>query len=763
MPNENTTTRIQRATSFEGPARDRGMSPSPRPVGQTTCISAPSRGLRLLLVALASSLAADGGLEAQERPSASVAEAKEDVRIDGVLDEPSWSRAIPLDPLTMIEPVEGQEPTAATQIRVMADARNLYVGIRALDDDPTGIVSYSKARDSQLRSEDHIKIILDPYLDGQSGYVFAINPGGARYDALVADQGLGENPSWDAVWEAATAVSPEGWAAEIRIPVQSITFDRSLDAWGFNVERRVQRRLEVSRWASPRRDALLAQTNRAGLITDLPRFDQGVGLTVRPALVGDVERVGPDGSSDAGAEPSLDVFQRIGSNATAVLTVNTDFAETEVDTRRTNLTRFPLFFPEKRTFFLEGVDIFDFGAGLTTFHSPDIVPFFTRRIGLYEGEEVPIRVGGKVSGRMGRTNFGGLVTSTGTVEDLVDGTGMGAFRVKQNILEQSSTGILATFGDPAGRSGSYTVGGDFIFNTSRFLGTRNLIVGTWGMVTGREDLNGDQTAFGFIVDYPNDVWDLWVSYKRIGDGFDPSLGFVPRKGVHLANMGVNYRLWSPTTSIRNLYFELVPILAWDLSGKLESYRIFTAPVNVRFESGDRFEFNVQPQGERLPVPFEIAEGVVIPVGTYDWMRYRAELDLASKRLVSGRVSWWFGPFYDGDLSQLSARIAINPSDFVNVELTGTRNDGSLPAGDFVQEILGARIGLNFSPDLQLSSLVQYERELGEVGANTRLRWTFHPLGDLFVVYNYNALDSFDQGWQLDTSQLIVKVQYAFRY
>jgi hypothetical protein len=136
---------------------------------------------------------------------------------------------------------------------------------------------------------------------------------------------------------------------------------------------------------------------------------------------------------------------------------------------------------------------------------------------------------------------------------------------------------------------------------------------------------------------------------------------------------------------------------------------------------------------------------------------------ASKRLVSGRVSWWFGPFYDGDLSQLSARIAINPSDFVNVELTGTRNDGSLPAGDFVQEILGARIGLNFSPDLQLSSLVQYERELGEVGANTRLRWTFHPLGDLFVVYNYNALDSFDQGWQLDTSQLIVKVQYAFRY
>jgi len=721
------------------------------------------RRLTVLLVTLCTGLAAPGGLLAQERPRGIVARAQEDVRIDGILDEASWSRATPLGPLTMIEPVEGQPPTAATEIRVMADVRNLYVGIRAYDDNPTEIVSYSKARDSELRSEDHIKIILDPYLDGQSGYVFAINPGGARYDALVEGQGTRENPSWDAVWEAGTRRTPEGWTAEIRIPVQSLTFDRFLDAWGFNVERRVQRILEVSRWASPRRDAFIAQTNRAGLITDLPQFDSGVGLTVRPTLVGEAETVGPDGSRYYGAEPSLDVFQRIGSNATAVLTVNTDFAETEVDTRRTNLTRFPLFFPEKRTFFLEGADIFDFGAGLSTFHTPDIVPLFTRRIGLYEGEQVPIRVGGKVSGRVGRTNFGGLVTGTGSVENLVRGTTMGTFRVKQNILEQSSAGILATFGDPIGRPGSYTAGADVIFNTSRFQGSKNLIVGAWALVTGQKDLNGDRTAFGIVVDYPNDVWDVWVSYKRIGDGFDPSLGFVPRKGVHLANLGINYRLWSPASLIRNLYFELVPIMAWNLSGELESYRFFTAPLNARFESGDRFEFNVMRQGEWLPEPFEIADGVVIPVGSYEWVRYRLELDLASKRLVSGRISWWFGPFYDGDVSQFSVRLAINPSDFLNFELTGTRNDGSLPAGVFVQEVLGARIRINFSPDLQVSSLGQYQRESGEFGTNIRLRWTFHPLGDLFVVYNYNALDAIGQGWHLDSSQLLVKLQYALRY
>ena len=717
----------------------------------------------LIILFLFVASAATPELGAQERPRAPVAATQEDIRIDGLLQEASWDRAAPVGPLTMIEPVEGQSPTAATEIRVLADSRNLYIGIRAFDDDPAGIVSYSKARDSQLRSEDHVKVILDPYLDGQSGYVFAINPGGARYDALVADQGLGENVSWDAAWEAATQRTDEGWTAEIRIPVQSLTFDGSLDSWGFNVERRVQRIVEVSRWASPRRDAPIAQTSRAGLITGLPQFDNGVGLTVRPSLAGGIEKPDPDVDWDGSQELSLDVSQRIGSNVTAVLTVNTDFAETEVDTRRTNLTRFPLFFPEKRTFFLEGADIFDFGAGLSTFHNQDILPFFTRRIGLLEGEQVPLQVGGKVSGRAGRTNFGGLFANTGSVDGLVDGTGMGAFRVKRNILEQSSTGILATFGDPQGRSGSYMVGGDFIFNTSQFLGSRNLIVGLWGLATGRDELVGDRTAMGVIVDYPNDVWDLWLSYKRIGDAFDPSMGFVPRKNVHLGNVGVNYRWWSPVPSIRNLFFELVPILAWDLDGRLESYRIFTAPVNVRFESGDRFEFNVQPQGEHLAEPFEIADGVVIPMGDYDWLRYRAEVDFAGKRLISGRVSWWFGPFYDGDVSELSGQVAINPSDFITFELSGTRNQGTLPAGEILQEVLGARVRVNFSTDLQLSSLGQYERETDEFGTNVRLRWTFHPLGDLFVVYNYNALDESGLGWRLDSSQLLVKLQYAVRY
>jgi hypothetical protein len=714
------------------------------------------------LVAALCLLTTPAAATTQQAPTAAVGAATAPIDIDGRLDETPWS-VTPLGPLTMVEPFEGRQPTAATIVRVLADADNLYIGVEARDPNALGPVSYSKARDSGLRTEDHIKVVIDPFLDGQSGYVFAVNPGGARYDALISEQGLGENASWDAIWEAATTRGPDGWTVEIRIPLRSLTFDASLPTWGFNVERRMQRTVEVSRWSSPTRDALITQTGRAGRLTGLPDFSTGLGLTVRPAFSGGVEKVQPDLEWDGDEEPSLDVFQRLGSNATAVVTVNTDFAETEVDTRRTNLTRFPLFFPEKRSFFLDGADIFDFGAGLSTFRSPDIVPFFTRRIGLIAGKQVPLHVGGKVSGRSGRTSFGGLVTATAAVDSLTETTEMGAFRLRQNILERSNVGVLGTFGDPLGRADSYMVGADANFNTSRFLGSRNLLVGAWGMVTDREGLTGDRTAFGVTVDYPNDEWDLWASYKRIGESFDPSLGFVPRKSVHLANMGINYRWWSPTPWIRNFFWEFVPIFGWDLGGSLESYRVFTAPLNVRLESGDRIEINVQPQGDRLSTPFEVVDGVFIPVGSYDWVRYRAEVDFAAQRLISGRISWWFGPFYDGDVDELSVRVAINPSDLFNVELSGTRNEGSVSGGPILQEVVAAQLRMNFSSDLQLSVLGQYERESDSFGSNARLRWTFDPKGDLFVIYNYNAIDETLGGWMLESTQLRLKVQYALQY
>jgi hypothetical protein len=706
----------------------------------------------------------DGGRRATVRPSLKVGQVGDRIRLDGMLDDAAWASAPVLPGLTMTEPTEGGTPAAATVVRVLADARFLIIGVEALDPDPAGIVSTSKARDPEMDKEDYIKVVLDPFLDGRTGYVFAVNPGGARYDALVARGSRdGEDAQWDAVWEASTRRSSRGWSAEIRIPIRSLTFDGSLDRWGFNIERRVARLQEVSRWASPFRDAKVNQTSRAGLLVGLPRFDTGVGLTVRPALVPSAAKGGEGADWTTDAQPSLDVFQRIGSTVTAMATVNTDFAETEVDTRQTNLTRFPLFFPEKRTFFLEGSDLFAFGIGLSQFRGSDLVPFFSRRIGLYDDEAVRLNAGGKVTGKVGNTSIAALVTHTGAVEGVVDGATMGAVRIRQNILEESTAGVIATFGDPTGAGGSYLVGGDFTYHTSRFRGGKTLEAGAWGLVTDREGLTGDRAAFGAGIAYPNDIWDASITYTRVGDGFDPAMGFVPRSGFHKLSTSVEYRVYPGSVSwLRTMFHEFRPNAYWGLDGGWQSYRIFTAPINWQLESGDRIELNANPEGENLDEPFEIADGVTIQPGAYHHIRYRVEAELASKRPVSGQLTWWLGSFYDGSLDQYEGTLRIKPSELIFFELTGTRNVGSLSAGDFEQNVVGVRAVLNWSSDLQLTSFLQYDDESDQIGTNTRLRWTFSPFGELFLVYNYNVVDRLDR-WALDSTQLMAKVQYALRW
>lgn len=690
------------------------------------------------------------------------------VILDGVLNEPAWRAADSIPNLTAIEPIEGAAPLARTVIRLLANERTLVVGIECHDPQPSGIVSYSKARDADLGNEDHIKLVFDTFLDGRSGYVFAVNPGGARYDALVANQGEDEAKEWDTAWEAATARRPWGWSVEIRIPIQSLSFRRGLTEWGFNVQRRVQRLLETSRWASPRRDAKIAHPARAGLVTGLPSFDYGIGMTIRPSFSGGAQKPSELAGTEGTADPSLDVTQRIGPNALASLTANTDFAETEVDTRRTNLTRFSLFFPEKRTFFLEGSDIFAFGLGLTSDDRPDVVPFFSRRAGLLEDHEVRILGGGKLNGRAGNTNFGALAVRTDGETfspdsglDSVPATTMGAVRIKQNVLRESSVGAIATFGDPEGRPGAWTAGTDWTYQTSHFQGNKNFLVGAWGLLTRRDGLTGDRSAAGFSVQYPNDVWEANLNYKRIGDGFDPSVGFVSRTGVQLWSSRIAYTYRPGWSWLRQMLHELEPQLVLDNGGRWQGYRVFTAPFNWRFESGDRLEFNLVPEGERLDSTVEIADSVFLRPGAYHWMRYRLEADFASKRPVSGRATWWFGTFYGGTLHQLTLRAQINPFPGASFELTQERDIGRLPAGNFTQQLFGARASVYFSPDLQLSSFVQYDNTSRSLGANTRLRWTFDPLGDLFVVYNHNLVDR-TGGWVLESNQLLLKVQYAVR-
>jgi hypothetical protein len=690
------------------------------------------------------------------------------IRIDGHLDEVEWQAADSIADLTQIEPREGARPNGRTVIRVLALSDALVFGLRADDPEPDRITSFARQRDASLTSEDHLRIVLDTYLDGRSGYVFIVNPAGARYDALIANQGEGENTNWDAVWEATTSRTNTGWVAEIRIPIKSLLFRGGLTEWGFNVERRVQRLQETDRWASPNRDTKINMTSQAGLLTNLPAFDLGLGVSVRPSGMVEVGRDGPDASTGKGVTASLDATKRLGANTLASLTLNTDFAETEVDTRRTNLTRFPLVFPEKRTFFLEGSDVFDFGLGT----GDDVRAFFSRRIGLLSGSEVPLTAGLKLNGRESGTRFGALIVRTRDVDSLPTGNTMGVLRVRTNVLRESSVGVIATAGDPLGRPDSWLGGADFTYQTTRFRGDKNLLIGVWGLAMDRDSLTGGRQAFGGKIDYPNDLWDLAFAYRRVGESFDPSLGFVPRPGVQSFNLSLVYQ---PRPKgrilglrVRQMFNELFTTLVTNLDGRWESYRVFTAPVNWRLESGDRFEFNFAPAGERLDAPFAISDTVTIPAGSYHWTRWRLEAGLASKRKVSGQLTWWFGGFYGGHLSELSLTGTLRPSPMFIIELNAAYNVGRVPQGRFVQDVVGTRLRVNVSPDLQVASYVQYDNGSHRLGSNTRLRWSFAPQGEFFLVYNHNIEEERDllnrrTGWRFASNQLLTKLQYELRY
>jgi hypothetical protein len=681
----------------------------------------------------------------------------ETLLIDGLLNEPAWAGAEMIDTFVQTEPSEGAAPTFRTTVRVLAGSDAVAVGI-VCEDDPSGIVSFSVSRDAGMQSEDHVRFVLGPFLDGRSGYVFAVNPRGARYDGVVNPGGENENSEWDGIWEAATRITKTGWTAEIRIPVQTFNFKPGLHEWHFNVQRRIQRLLETDRWAFATRQYRVTQTSRAGLLTELPNFALGLGLNVRPSVTTGGGIPAPSASIDGTFRPSLDVTQRLGSNVTASLTLNTDFAETEVDTRRTNLTRFPLFFPEKRTFFLEGVDIFQFGPLV----NQDVIPYFSRSIGLVNGRDVPILAGAKVNGRVANTNFGGLVLGTGEKSGVVsDRSTMAVARIKQNLWRESYVGLLATAGDPLGRSGSWLAGADFTYATSFFLGDKNFSASIWGLTAHRDDLRGDTAAYALKLDYPNDLWDARFWYKRIGRDFDPSLGFVSRRGAQLYNPSLVNSTRLARGPIQEMSYGVNAYIGTDMAGQWETYEAQIQLLNWQFRSGDRVQFNLTPLGDRPRTPFEISPGVVIAPSTYEWTRRRLSVSTAQKRRFYTSLSWAFGPFYDGELDQFDWSWVWNPTALFTVEFTGERNVGRVMADRIAQNLVSSRLRINLSPDLSVASYAQYDTDSDSVGVNTRLRWTFLPVADLFVVYNHNVRSLVDR-WQLESNQLLIKLQHTWR-
>ncbi|HJU83604.1 MAG TPA: DUF5916 domain-containing protein [Holophagaceae bacterium] len=670
---------------------------------------------------------------AAQAPSAQASRPSGPITLDGRLDEAAWAGA-PTLTLTQQAPAPGGATPFTTTVRILAAPEGLYFGFACADPDPSRVVTHTLQRDGDFSGDDEVSLLLDTLGDQRTAYYFSVNAAGARADGLSwGPESL--SLDWDGVWEAATFRDGAGWTAELFIPSRTLRFDPTHARWGLNLERTVARERLSLRWASPVLDAKFPDMARAGALEGVQGLERGSGLSITPYASAHRTKDFTTGESHWQGRAGVDLSMPLGAELTGVLTVNPDFAETEVDARQINLTRFALFFPEKRAFFLEGANQFQFGLGL----DQAFIPFFSRTIGLVDGQPVALDGGAKVIGRAGPVSVGALAIHQVATADGEART-LGAARVSWDLDSHWRVGFLGTSGDPTGPRQDNSLGGvDALYQTSGFLGDKTFEMGLWGARSSGDLPAGSPTGWGAKVDYPNDLWDLNAVFNRFGDALDPALGFLPRPGTRQWSFGAAYqpRPTSPSLAwVRQAFFEAQYSRVEDLEGRLQSSQLFLAPFNLVTQAGDHVEANWQPEEEVLVQPFEISPGVVIPAGDYRFDRYRVQVETAASRNEKLSSTVWFGGFYGGNLLQWIESAGLNGwGGRLNLTLSLENDYGHLPWGDFVQRLYELKVEKAWSPDLILSLLAQYDTSTRDLGCNLRLRWSPKPGVDAFLVWN----------------------------
>ena len=661
----------------------------------------------------------------------------EQIVLDGILDEPVWQRAVPASDFVQQDPVLGGTPTERTEVRIAFNGAALYMGVVCFDSEPDLLLGNTMKRDEFLSADDRFMWVMDPFLDRQNGYYFEMNPSGLMADQLLSP--AGNNRDWDAIWDARARRSEIGWVLEIEIPFRSIGFDPSAPAWGINFQRTVRRKNEENLWAGYLRNQGIQRLEYAGLVTGIADVSQGLGLDVSPYIAGSAfdspgadEPQALDGTADVGVDLSYNLTPSLRAN----LTVRTDFAETEVDQRLVNLTRFPLFFPEKRAFFLDGATLFNFYNDFTP-----VRPFFSRQIGLdEEGQPQPILVGGKLIGQAGAEDVGVLYvrtdeTETGTGEDFLVG------RLRHRFWAQSHVGAIYTgrhTRDDA-TDARHTAGVDFRLATARFRGNQNLdLTGFFVWNTNPLD-TGESAAHAIRLGFPNDPWNVSFSLESLGENVDPAVGFVRRTGFRDYNPRIAFYP-RPTGHpwIRRFQFEFFADYITDMDNRTLTRSTQWKVFGIDTHSQETFAFSVLPQFELLIDDFEISEGVVLPEGAeYSFARYQVQGQTANRRVVATNVSYEWGNFFSGTRRELTINANIRPRPGIRVQLEGEWNDVNLSEGSFDTQVYRVVSDTQFSPWIFVVNTLQYDSVSARLGWQARFRWTLSPGTDLFVVYTQN--------------------------
>ena len=669
----------------------------------------------------------------------------ERIELDGVLDEPVWARAQHGGEFIMQDPVLGGTPTERTEVRIVFNRDHLYIGATLYDSEPDKLKGNTRKRDEFLSADDRFMWTMDTFLNQQTGYFFEMNPSGLMADALKGPTGS-NNREWDGIWNARARQSEIGWVLEIDIPFRTLAFDPNAPAWGINFQRTVRRKNEELLWTGHQRNQGLQRMANAGLLLGLQEVTQGLGLELKPYLAGRINdapgRV-PEVEQDTSADVGIDVTYNFTPSLRGVGTINTDFAETEVDQREINLTRFPLFFPEKRSFFLDGATFFDFYSQSA---------FFSRQIGLdADGQPQRIDVGSKITGQAGRQDIGLLYVRTAEEDDVL-GEDFLVARMRRRILRQSFIGGIYTGRATRGQSvvdTRHTAGLDYRLQTSTFLGNKNLASSGY-LLWNSNPRDVRTTAWGTTLEYPNDIWEASLAYEAVPRDHNPAVGFTPRTGYRLYQPELTY---SPRPAgskrIRRFRFGGEVELFTDFDNRWVTRNLDFTVGRVELHTGDNAEFGIEPSYERLEEDFEIYPGITLPAGSdYEFTRYSVEVNTANQRIVSLQPRYEWGSFLSGERQELSLGIGVRPRPGVTINLENEWNTVHLAEGRFTTRVHRLIADTQFSPFMYLVNNVQYDDVSRLLGWQSRFRWIVQPGNDIFVIYTHNWMDD-----QLDPNGL----------
>ena len=654
--------------------------------------------------------------------------------------QPSWAAADSIDDLRQREPRQGAAASERTVVRVAQDGSTLFVQVRCFDSDVRRLRATQLRRDADLSSDDHVELLIDSFNDHRSAFVFGTNPNGAMWDAQFS--GVDDlNESWNGVWDVTVTRDPLGWTAEFRIPFRALRFRPGVNpAFGFNVRRFIRRKNEEDLWRSYGRSQGLYLLTKEGTITGLGGLRRPHDLELYPYALGRVVSTEHDSLGARttegyfGGKSGIDAKLPLTPTVTADLTAGTDFAQVEADQQVINLTRFPVFFPEKREFFLESSGLFDFGT-------PErFLLFYSRRVGLDStGAPVPILAGGRVYGRLGAWKIGVLDAETGHGDAANDAV----LRVQHDLFDRSYIGAVATLHAPTSGGGPDRAGGLDI-DLPLLVHGANVEPKFYVAASRTPGVPGTPTAWRLSTDNPNDLFDNFLSLYRIDAGFNPALGFVRRTGIWETTGHVDFQPRPGVLGIRQLDFTF-PIPSWDIianesgtplrAGDWQTawfeWRVFGGDR----QNGDHFEVNLQRLMDAPTDTFALFPGVVVQPGRYWWSRTELQYEMSPGRPLSFGASVNWGRFYGGHSTDLELTAAWRGGGHVILGSDLTRTTARLPAGRFTAVLSASRIEYDFNTHASLLAFVQYDNESERVDFNVRFHWIPVIGDDCYIVWN----------------------------